>query len=251
MNNFSTNVPLYVLVQKEIIKLIDNWDHDKPLPSEEKLATEMGVSRSTIREAIQELVNSGVLLKKHGIGTFIRENYKKVTTGLHELRGVHNIIEAMNMEVSMKLQKYDIINNNPEVAEAFEISKEENVLQILQVYSADNRPVMVGISYINPAIIPDSFEEFGRKVVEGGEKGDFLFKVLERNTNEYVQYAFAKIEAITTEREIADMLEIEEMAPLIRLKTVHYSARDYPLIYSIDYIDTRSFALHILRRRKF
>jgi GntR family transcriptional regulator len=251
MKKIFTGMPRYVLVQKEIVKLIKNWDKNKPLPNEEILAKEMGVSRTTVREAIQELVNSGVLIKRHGVGNFIKENYEKVTTGLQEVRGLHNIIKSLDMEVKMKEQRYEIISIDNEVATALEINVGEKALKVFQVYLADQKPVMIAISYINPKLIEGAFEDFANKVIAGGEKGSELFEIIEEYTPEAVHYTMAKIEAVIAGQDWANLLEINENDPLICLKDTHYNKNDFPLLYSVNYLDARRFTLNLRRTRKF
>ena len=120
-----------------------------------------------------------------------------------------------------------------------------------QVYLADDVPIVIGISNLNPAVTVKNPNSFKESVLTEGKKGKSLFKILEAHTDYSVEYAIAKVETIIAGRERAEMLEIEEMIPLVCLKEIHYSREGFPLIYSTDYIDTRRFTLNVVRKRRF
>src|SRR5690625_2585753 len=68
----SSRVPLYFQVMEKLIEEINTRyeDHDK-LPSERELCKKYGVSRITVRQALQQLVQEGYIYKEHGKGTFV------------------------------------------------------------------------------------------------------------------------------------------------------------------------------------
>jgi GntR family transcriptional regulator len=61
------------LVRDEILGMLDELQVGDALPSERRLATELGVSRPTLRAVIDELVREGLLLRRHGSGTYVAE----------------------------------------------------------------------------------------------------------------------------------------------------------------------------------
>ena len=243
--------PLFLLVREELIKLIDRWDVSNPLPSESNLSKMIGVSRSTIREAISGLENAGILYKHHGVGTFVHKNKSLIITSLENLRGVQNIIKSLGKEMSLKEQKTEIVKADNDISESLQIPKGEKIFKITQVYLADKIPILIGISYIHPSITEDDFERFSKIIIDGSKRGKSLFEILEKNTNKAIQYAIARIEAVIVGTEKAEILEIDESQPLVYLYETHYDYKNFPLIVSEDYIDARRFNLSLLRRRKF
>src|SRR3954453_11441130 len=61
------------LVRDEILGMLDELQVGDALPSERRLATDLGVSRPTLRPVIDELVREGLLLRRHGSGTYVAE----------------------------------------------------------------------------------------------------------------------------------------------------------------------------------
>src|SRR5919109_4424435 len=63
----------HALVRDAILSMLDELQVGDALPSERRLATELGVSRPTLRAVIDELVREGLLLRRHGSGTYVAE----------------------------------------------------------------------------------------------------------------------------------------------------------------------------------
>ena len=85
--------PLYNQIQEYITELIlsGKLAPDAKIQSEREFSEELGVSRMTVRRAITELVNVGLLVRRHGSGTYVAQ--PKVT---YEAREMVNYIQAMN-----------------------------------------------------------------------------------------------------------------------------------------------------------
>ena len=85
-------LPLYQQLQRALRAAIENGglDADDALPAERDLAVQFGVSRITVRKAIDGLVGEGLLVRYHGSGTFVRpkveKNFSKLTSFSEDMR---------------------------------------------------------------------------------------------------------------------------------------------------------------------
>ena len=88
----SSNLPLYQQLQRALREAMDRniLGVDDALPPERDLASEFGVSRITVRKAIDGLVSEGLLVRRHGSGTFVRgrveKNFSKLTSFSEDMR---------------------------------------------------------------------------------------------------------------------------------------------------------------------
>ena len=88
----SSNLPLYQQLQRALREAIDRriLDANDALPAERDLAEELGVSRITVRKAIDGLVNEGLLSRRQGSGTFVRgrveKNFSMLTSFSEDMR---------------------------------------------------------------------------------------------------------------------------------------------------------------------
>ena len=91
MKRLKTNkMPLSLQVQQHIVDLIkdDTFSPGDRLPSEAEFSVRLGVSRPTLREALKSLEQEGVLLRKHGVGTFISSHTPFMESGLEVLESL-------------------------------------------------------------------------------------------------------------------------------------------------------------------
>jgi len=95
--NYLNSVPLHIQLRNIIEERIISGKYGNKIPSERKLIDEFYVSRSTVRQAIKDLVQSGILIKEAGRGTFV--NHKPIQVWLGNLSSTNGIIDRMHMSV--------------------------------------------------------------------------------------------------------------------------------------------------------
>ncbi|MEQ6897901.1 GntR family transcriptional regulator [Microbacterium sp. KR10-403] len=142
-------VPLYFQLARRIEAAIERGDlpPGSKLENEVKLAEELGLSRPTVRRAIQELVDSGLLVRRRGVGTQVvhgRVNRKV------ELTSLFDDLKRSNMHPSTMLLLHEIAPAPDEVVEALGISVATPVLRIKRLRYADETPFALLENYLSP-----------------------------------------------------------------------------------------------------
>ena len=242
-------LPLYAEVQGELRRLIESWPRAMPLPSEPKLAAQLGVSRPTVREALRGLEREGLILRRHGVGTFVLGPDHLVVTGLEELRGIPRIVRASGKRPAIVEQHYAVEPATDEVANALRISPGDPVLTIEQVYLADAEPIALGVSRV-PGRVGVELETLGKEALRAGDSGRPLFEVLDNIAHRQVRYALAEIAAELPDHRLETLLKIGPTLPLVKLVETHFDERNEPIIHSTDYVVWNRFKLQILRQRR-
>jgi len=105
--NYTNSIPLHVQLQERIEESIFQEEYMEKIPSERELMDEYYVSRSTVRQAVSQLVQDGVLEKRPGKGTFIA--IKPISDWLGSLSTTAETVERMGMTSSIKLMKAEIV----------------------------------------------------------------------------------------------------------------------------------------------
>ncbi len=251
MHKIQAKQPLYKAVQDELLALIVDWDRTKPIPSETRLSEELGVSRSTVREALQRLERAEMVYKKHGVGTFVGRQANLVATALNDIRGVQNIIRSSGKSFSLKRHEVEALSLPERVASVFGEKKGIQSFKIAHVYLADGIPTLRGTSYIAPALVTDGIEKNRAVFLSLGDKGMSLFDILEQRFASKVAYAVTRIEARNAGASVARDLGVDSKKAVVQLNQIHYDAEHRPLIYSEDIIDTDVVELIVLRRSIF
>lgn len=233
--------PLYLLVIDKIKQDIENGilRPGNRLPSEFDLSKELGVSRATLREALRILEDENVIIRKHGVGTFI--NAKPVfTSGIEELYSITQMIEKNNQRAGTIYldTKYQSVTHAD--IKTFQMTGEENILRIERIRTADDEPVVYCIDKIPESVLPEDFNF---------QKDSSLFQTIEKQANIYISYAVTEIETIGYHEKISSLLHVPEGSSLLVLKQLHYDAEDRPVLNSINYFRADKFRFQVLRRR--
>lgn len=146
----------YHLQVKDILKkeIVANKYSDK-IPSERELMERFSVSRTTIREAINHLVNEGLLDKKHGKGTFIKKR-RPIQEWLHTLNSLTETLERFGMTPGSKLLLSKRVSKPEYIAEHLQ---EETFYLIKRLRTADGIPIAIERHYV-PIKLGEQLNEF-------------------------------------------------------------------------------------------
>lgn len=109
--DYNNSIPLYIQLKEKIEENVLNGIYEAKIPSEREIMDEFYVSRSTVRQAISELVDEGVLEKRPGKGTFI--SLKPINDWLGNLSSTTETIERMGMKPGARLIRAERVNVTP------------------------------------------------------------------------------------------------------------------------------------------
>jgi GntR family transcriptional regulator len=140
--NYTNSIPLHVQLKERIKEKIYSGKYQERIPSERELMDEYYVSRSTVRQSIDQLVRDGILVKKPGKGTFIV--LKSINDWLGSLSSTSETIERMGMSPGAKLIKAEIIDLHGRLKEVTGLNK---AYHFKRVRFANNVPIGIERHY--------------------------------------------------------------------------------------------------------
>ncbi len=223
-------------LKKDIEKGI--YNEKEKLPSEFDLSKQLGVSRATLREALRILEEENVIIRRHGVGTFV--NAKPLfTSGIEQLNSVTNMIKQAGMTPGTIFLSSTTQVATEEDVSRFTCSENEEMAVIDRVRTANGEPIVYCIDKIPAYIIPE-------KMIHENES---LLVGLEKEGNVSIAYAVAHIEPIGYHEKISPILHCEPETALLVLKQTHYDEKDEPILYSVNYFRADKFSFHVLRKR--
>jgi len=125
------------------------------IPSERHLSQQFGLSRMTVRQAVDTLVTDGVLVREQGRGTFVapqRIDFEmRLTTFGEEMR-------RRGMEPATTVLAAQVVAAPPDVATALEIEPRQKVHFLYRVRSADGTPICIEQAWVPVALAPGLFD---------------------------------------------------------------------------------------------
>ncbi|MCA1030132.1 GntR family transcriptional regulator [Bacillus timonensis] len=234
------NRHLYLQVIEQIKKEIDvgKYKEKERLPSEFHLSKQLGVSRATLREALRILEEENVIIRRHGVGTFV--NSKPVfTSGIEQLCSVTDMIQQAGMKPGTIFLSSSVESSTEEEMKRFSFVESLDIVLIERVRTANGDPVVYCIDKIPSKIIPSNFSL----------ENESLFEFITTKTGRNISYAVTHIEPIGYHEKISPILECDPETALLVLKQMHYDENDHPVLFSLNYFKADKFDFHVVRKR--
>jgi DNA-binding GntR family transcriptional regulator len=147
-------VPLYFQIAEAIERAIDSGElaPGERLDNEIELSERLGVSRPTVRQAIQRLVQQGLLVRRRGVGTVVVSHRIRRPVGLTSL---YDDLAATGRNPTTAVLSLRTAPAGQEVASALSLAPGSEVVMIERVRSADGVPLAVMTNYLPEALLAE------------------------------------------------------------------------------------------------
>ncbi|UTR10811.1 GntR family transcriptional regulator [Evansella sp. LMS18] len=235
----SDHRPLYLQVIDKIKEDIDKgiYEAGERLPSEFQLSRQLGVSRATLREALRMLEDENIIIRKHGVGTFI--NTKPLfSSGIEELFSVTDMIQRANKKPGTIFLSSVVSPASDEDRNRFNNGKVNEMTIIERVRTADEEPVVYCLDKIPKMYLPDAVSHHQQSIFEQLEDAGIA-----------ISHAVTQIEPLGYHDEISEILQCGPETALLVLKQLHYDEKERPVLYSLNYFRADKFKFHVVRKR--
>lgn len=231
-------LPLHVQLKQEIEKQINYGKYSEQIPSERELMEEYSVSRSTVRQAISQLVQEGILEKRHGKGTFI--SMKPIQDWLGSLSSTTEIVSRMGMTPGAKLITHGVVPTPDNIKPFTEMSE---VYYIKRIRFADDTPLSIERHYY-PV-------EIGKKMIHYDIDKGTLYDILEKDLHINLQDAEQVITSGHLSKEDARLLEVSETFSVLGTERMLYDHEGTLIEYFIASYRSDLYSFRIKLSRKF
>ncbi|MBU8585021.1 GntR family transcriptional regulator [Priestia megaterium] len=234
------NRHLYLQVIDKIKQNIEKgiFKEKERLPSEFDLSKQLGVSRATLREALRILEEENIIVRRHGVGTFVNTK-PTFLSGIEQLNSITHMIEQAGMKAGTIFLSSQIQELSENDLTRFACGEDEQILFVERVRTANGEPVVYCMDKVPRKILPENFEY----------KQESLLEILEKQAGKHISYAVANIEPLGYHEKVSPILQCEPETALLVLKQMHYDQHDEPILYSINYFKADQFSFQVLRKR--
>ncbi len=217
-------VPYYYQLEEFLKEQIENgaWKPGQQIPSEAELCEAFDVSRTVVRQALNELVHEGLLYRRKGKGTFVAEPKIRESLVQH-LTGFYEDMVALGLKPSTKVLEQKVIPAPSKIAEALGLEEGEPVIMIDRLRFVDDEPILLVITYVPEKLCPELLNE--------DLSTQSLYAILEKKYGLELVYGHRTLEAVAATKEEANLLEIEEGDPIILLRSISYLKDGRPIEY--------------------
>jgi GntR family transcriptional regulator len=238
MKNFSRSEFLPAAVAGELRNLIvaGIWTPGMQMPGELELTKQLGVSRGTLRTAIEELVAQGYIVRRHGVGTFIHRQ-PLITNNLSINSSVSEMLISLGMKPGCAEIEINVEPASKDVLADLGIQKGEEIVVVKRVRTADGRPVIYSVDNMSPSLLSRGKNSLSLQQLKDllcQDKGSF-YNVLNTKLGIKVDHALAKITPIKANDLIADKLNIPIDSVLLCIHQIDYTKQGLPIMISTEY----------------
>src|SRR5262249_42130682 len=193
----------------------------RPLPTQNDPIERFGVSRTTVRTAVQNLVSRGLVEIHRGKGTYVTR--PKITQELTALSGFVEDMQALGRHPTARLLDKQLVAADRTVAQQLALPAGSLVMRIRRVRLADGEPVSFDETYLP--------REVGEKVITNDLEAEPIFALLEERYDLPLVEAEYRLEAVAAGPVVAEALGVETGSPLFLIERTSYGAGNQPVDY--------------------
>ena len=222
----SEGIPIYVQIRETLRGEITSQvlKRGEKLPSEQELASQFKVSRMTIRESIEDLVDEGLLYRRHGVGTFVA--YPHLQRDHTRLTSFFDKAENDGIQIRATLLNKDVLTAKPKIAHALDLPVGSKVIRVKTLRFADNVPLTVHDAYVPHILFACILDE--------NLEVQHLWTLFEKSGYK-VKRAIQRLEAREATKDIAHLLKIKEGAPILFKERTVYADDGTPVEFTYCY----------------
>lgn len=246
MIDHKSPVPLHRQVREYIKRLVETGvlKEDEQIPSERELCEQFDISRTTVRQAINDAVNEGILNRIPGKGTFVAR--PKIDQGLLNMTSFEDTIRLRGMTPRTEVVSDSVIKAGNRVGRALGLEPGAEVVHIVLLGYADDEPVAYYNAYLPPAI--GQMVAATARVWSNEERSFSTFQLYSGRNGINPHITTQTFEAAVADEKLGHTLQIPAGAPVFRVTSIIHARGDIPLEYKEVYYRGDKFRFSISRR---
>lgn len=228
------------VVRSELKRLIlgGEFEVGSKLPNEDRLCERFGVSRVTIREAVRGLIEDGLVIRRHGSGTYVTRR-PLIRNSLDTNFSYTDHFQASGFKPGRKLVGLRRVPADAETAEALAVAVGAQLVEIRRIRTADGRPAIYSIDRI-PAELVDAN-------VERSALAASLYRLLTA-AGHPISHAEAVLSPTVADRDLARLLDVSPGTPIQHLRQVDFDEAGEAVMVSDEWHVTSVIELRVYRR---
>jgi len=211
------------------------------IPPEVELANDLGVSRTTVRDALSRLEHEGTIYRRQGAGTFVREQGLQIKSRLEDIWSYEQVLEDHGYVPSVRVISEKEMVADPMTVEALGVGPEDTVLVIEKLFLEDEDPVIMTINRIPSRYLTDT--EFTN------DEATPIYEFIEQHCNRTLSYYLSEIVPVSLDADTAEALGVEPGTLAISFDEIGFDQNDTPIVRGTSYFRDDLIRFRLLRRR--
>ncbi|MBI2017074.1 MAG: GntR family transcriptional regulator [Candidatus Rokubacteria bacterium] len=235
--NYRPGVPRYLQIADVLRRELRG--EGERIPSEHQLCARFRVSRPTIRQALEVLVQEALLYRHAGRGTFSTPT----SGGDRKLRVIGSVDDMMALgeETWFKLLSREVVPVPANIGQALRLPPGASAYRLVGVRHGDTGPFQHITAWMPTAI--------GEALSEEDLSKTALFGVIERHLGTRIKFLEQTADAALAPRHVAELLQLRPRTPLLLFERIYFAVSGEPVEYAITYQAGRRYPYRIVLSR--
>lgn len=227
-------------INESLYNMIASLEPGARLPSEPKLAMQLGVSRATLREAMRTFETQGLIRRRQGAGTYVMLSTPVIESGLEVLESIETLAQRIGLQVSVGGMELEHRAALEEERHALDLAPGGQVIRVARAILAGGNPAAYLID-----VLPD--DVIRMEDLQDRFSGSVLDLMLKRGEPPLAT-SRCEINAVTASSDLARAFGIQKGDVLLRFVSWLFDAGGRCVDYSFSYFLPGYYRFHVIRR---
>lgn len=226
--------PYYLQIYQKLREriLMKEYLPGQPIPSENELGKEFGVTRATVRNAVKKLQSEGLIATEKGKGSYV--NQPKIEQSLFKFYSFgrdHGELNKHSVLLGIKESK------DVEAQRALVLSDDQLIKHITRIRTLDGVPAIIENSYLPSDLVPD-IENYDMEQLS-------IYDLLENSYGCQILKAKEFLDTCVTDYDSAKLLEVSEGMSVFLVKRITYDQKGKPIEFRVSIIRSDKFTFSV------
>jgi len=237
--NSDSSIPLYLQLKQAITEEINRGTYlpGEKLPTEMELCDTYKVSRITVRKAVLDLVEEGVLIRQQGKGTYVKR--PKLQRELVSVSGFSEDMVSSGNTPHNEILSYQIKAASRNISEKLNIPLGCNVLELKRMQYLEKQNLSLEITTYSLDLFPNLENQLKQ------HKDISMHRILKENYDVVPAYGDKVVNVTFASAEEAELLKCTVSDPLFEIEKIAYNNEKLAIYYSLIYYHTSQVSLTI------
>ncbi|PTX58491.1 GntR family transcriptional regulator [Melghirimyces profundicolus] len=213
-------IPVYYQLEERLKESIEKKElkEGDMIPSERVLSEQYGISRMTVRQAINNLVRDGYLYREKGKGTFVASN--KIEQPLQGLTSFTEDMRSRGLKPEARLLNFSVEPAQGKLVQKLRLTEGESVSVIKRVRLADDLPMALETTFLPVRLVPGLTET---------QAYGSIYEYIENQLGLKIEHATQTLEASVARERESEVLQIKKGSPVLLIERTSYLSDQRPL----------------------
>ncbi|MFQ5436050.1 MAG: GntR family transcriptional regulator, partial [Anaerolineae bacterium] len=201
----------------------------------------MGVSRTTVRDALCRLENEGVVYRKQGAGTFVNPPGLQIKSRLEEIWSYEGVLQAHGYTPRIRLLSLETMPAPPEVAQKLGLAAKAPVLAAEKLFLEDDKPAILVRNFIPSALITRPYQPDDCQLP--------VYEFLSQFCQQSLNYYLSELAPVVADGGLAEKLDVVAGTAVLSFAEIGYNDDNQPILTATSYFRDDLLRFRIMRRQ--